>query len=105
MLYVDEALVVKYGGHEDQLSRRVWGLDRLRIRALEKVLASDDLEPGDREAARAVLVEKIRIVLDGARKRGRLDAVRRYEGKLQHWQAGSASGSGRGAESRVRGAG
>jgi len=29
--FVDEPLVVKYGGHEDQLSRQHWGMDRFRI--------------------------------------------------------------------------
>ncbi|MDE2825547.1 MAG: glycosyltransferase family 2 protein, partial [Gemmatimonadota bacterium] len=33
VLYVDEPLLLKYGGHEDQLSRAYWGMDRFRIRA------------------------------------------------------------------------
>ena len=34
------AFIKKYGGHEDQLSRKHWGMDRFRIRAPEKLLAS-----------------------------------------------------------------
>src|SRR5690349_4705242 len=33
-----EPLVVKRGGHTDQLSRSTWGLDRFRVRALKKLL-------------------------------------------------------------------
>ena len=42
VLYLEEPLIVKYGGHEDQLSHSTWGLDRFRIRALEKLLQSED---------------------------------------------------------------
>lgn len=35
---VDAPLIVKNGGHDDQLSRRYWGMDRFRITAMEKHL-------------------------------------------------------------------
>ena len=35
-----QALVIKRGGHADQLSRSVWGMDRFRVRALQKLLRS-----------------------------------------------------------------
>ncbi|MEA3291031.1 MAG: glycosyltransferase family A protein [Pseudomonadota bacterium] len=73
-----EPLVVKHGGHPDQLSRRYWGMDRFRIRALCKLLDSGVPRPGDRQAVLATLAEKIDIFALGARKRGRLEQVRRY---------------------------
>ncbi len=81
ILYLEEPLIVKYGGHEDQLSRRYWGMDRFRIRALEKVIDSGVLSPEDRSAAARVLCEKIDIYLAGARKRGKTEEVARYEQK------------------------
>jgi glycosyltransferase involved in cell wall biosynthesis len=71
VLYVDEQLVVKHGGHDDQLSRKIWGLDRFRIRALIKVLDAGYLDERATIAARRVLEEKARIFAAGARKRGR----------------------------------
>ena len=71
VLYVDRRLVVKHGGHADQLSRTVEALDRYRIRALEKILASDVLGPEDRRAAEATLAEKAAIYAKGALKRAR----------------------------------
>jgi glycosyltransferase involved in cell wall biosynthesis len=79
VLLVDEPLVVKYGGHADQLSRKHWGMDRFRIRALVKILESGGLDDGDADAARATLIEKIGIVLRGLRKRGRGDDINEYE--------------------------
>ena len=33
VLYLQDKLIKKYGGHDDQLSRQYWGMDRFRIRA------------------------------------------------------------------------
>ncbi len=81
VLLVDEPLVVKHGGHADQLSRTVRGLDRYRIRALQKILESGALGPADRRAALEVLLEKTAIFAAGAAKRGRVDEARRYEAR------------------------
>mgnify|MGYP001548216608 CR=1 FL=1 len=78
VLFVDVPLTVKYGGHEDQLSRRHWGMDRFRVRALEKLLASGQLGEDDRAAAAATLVEKARILACGALKRGKTDRAAHY---------------------------
>jgi glycosyltransferase involved in cell wall biosynthesis len=79
VLFVDEPLVIKYGGHKDQLSKRYWGMDRWRIRALEKIIESGVLGADDRRAAARVLLEKLDVYLEGARKRGKSDEVDRYE--------------------------
>ncbi len=73
-----EPAVVKRGGHKDQLSRG-WGLDRFRIRAIEKILRAGGLEPDRRAAARAVLRRKCRIYASGCRKRGRPGEAESYE--------------------------
>jgi glycosyltransferase involved in cell wall biosynthesis len=79
VLFLDEALTIKYGGHDDQLSRRYWGMDRFRIRAIEKILSGDVLSADDRAAAISVLIEKIDVYLEGARKRERAEEVCMYE--------------------------
>ncbi|MGB5296585.1 MAG: glycosyltransferase [Thermoanaerobaculia bacterium] len=86
VLYVDEPLVVKHGGHEDQLSRQVWGLDRFRIQALEKVIDSGHLNEADWQASVAMLLKKIEIYLEGTRRRGRREEAAQYERRLQHWR-------------------
>lgn len=81
VLYVDEPLLVKYGGHPDQLSRRYWGMDRFRIRALEKILESGQLDAKATRATARVLIEKIDVYLAGARKRDKRGEVATYEAK------------------------
>ena len=82
VLYADEALLIKHGGHADQLSRRYWGMDRFRIRALEKIVASSTLNAENHAAAKAMLLEKISIVLQGADKRDNTELADIYRGKL-----------------------
>jgi len=84
VLLVDEKLTIKYGGHPDQLSRKLWGMDRFRLDALEKVLASGYLDEEMRKAAETTLRSKLEIYLQGARKRGRMSEVRAYEERFAH---------------------
>lgn len=85
VLYCDEPLINKYGGHEDQLSRKHWGMDRFRIQALENILGQGDLKDEDYRAALEVMLGKVRVVLGGARKRDNRELVELYEGLLDQW--------------------
>ena len=67
---IPEPLVIKRGGHADQLSHSVWGMDRFRVIALQKLLRSD-ISRARREAVVDVLRRKVRILAQGARKRGK----------------------------------
>ena len=82
VLYVDRPLLRKYGGHDDQLSRKHWGMDRFRVQALRDLLAAGNLSESDRQAALASLREKCRILITGARKRGNSEIVTQYEALL-----------------------
>ncbi len=82
VVYLDEPLIVKYGGHADQLSHKYWGMDRFRIAALLKILASDALGEREQAAAQAMLASKIAIYAHGARKRGKHAEAERYEQRL-----------------------
>jgi glycosyltransferase involved in cell wall biosynthesis len=84
--YIDEALIVKTGGHDDQLSRRFWGLDMLRIYALEKILAGGGLSPERARAVMEEIVKKGRVVLGGAKKRGNDPAVQYYEDMVERYE-------------------
>lgn len=79
VLFVEEALTVKHGGHDDQLSRKYRGMDRYRIRAIEKVLEDGVLDPVNHQAARRMLRTKIDIYITGVRKRGRQAEVAMLE--------------------------
>ena len=76
---VDAALVVKHGGHADQLSRRYWGMDRFRVRSLANLLSGEELQREQRDAAVRVLARKCAVLAKGARRRGRMAEAQSYE--------------------------
>lgn len=87
VLYVDDALVLKFGGHEDQLSRAHWGMDRFRIQALENLIRNCVLDEDALAAAVSTLCYKIDIYVNGALKRKKLDQADIYSEKKRYYQA------------------
>ena len=85
--HVPRPLVIKYGGHADQLSRRYWGMDRFRIRALEKLLDAGDLTPQQEGQCLEELLKKTTVYLQGVRRRGREQEAGIYAGKLARARA------------------
>lgn len=66
--YIDQPLIKKHGGHEDQLSARFWGMDRFRIRAMYRLFQQDVLNEEQREMTLSMLRRKLEILLKGAVK-------------------------------------
>ena len=79
VLYIDAPLLKKYGGHEDQLSRQHWGMDRFRVQSLVKLLNSGVLEDDQDQLVRVTLLEKAKILRNGAEKRGKIERAEYYE--------------------------
>jgi glycosyltransferase involved in cell wall biosynthesis len=74
-------LVVKRGGHRDQLSHSIWGMDRYRVQSLRKLL-DNGLSGEKREWVMEALKRKISVLCQGARKRGKEYEATAYEGIL-----------------------
>ena len=85
VLYVDEALITKYGGHDDQLSRKYWGMDRFRIQALNKIISETKLNDSDRQAVIKIMIKKINIYMAGAEKHGNTEHVDEFEKILKKY--------------------
>jgi glycosyltransferase involved in cell wall biosynthesis len=78
ILYIDKKLVIKYGGHADQLSRKHWGMDRFRIYSLEKILNSGSLNLEQQDATLNELKKRLEIFISGAQKRGKNNEVKKF---------------------------
>lgn len=79
VIFLEEKLIVKRGGHPGQLSTTHWGLDRFRVAALTKLLQQNDLSSSQREAVLKELRIKCSIIANGARKRGNEEMARLCE--------------------------
>ena len=83
--FLDSPLVLKYGGHSDQLSKKFWGMDRFRIKSLEKNLKNEYFSKSQKINVLDTLIEKLTIVSGGALKRGNKEIFKKYNDKLQDW--------------------
>ena len=86
VLFVDEPLTIKYGGHTDQLSKKYWGMDRFRVVALEKILSQGKLTEENFFVAHESLLARLKIVYEGAKKRKNIDIEELYLQKIQQWK-------------------
>jgi glycosyltransferase involved in cell wall biosynthesis len=79
IFFIDRKLIIKRGGHPDQLSHRFWGNDRFRVMALEKLLSEPYLKPEEREWVLREMKKKCQILSKGFFKRGNEPEGRRYQ--------------------------
>ncbi len=71
IMLIDEPFIKKYGGHKDQLSTKMWGNDRFRLRSIHNLLQSGKLNNAQMLEAKRVFTKKCVIVAGGCLKRGR----------------------------------
>ena len=79
VFFIDKKMIIKRGGHSDQLSNRSWGNDRYRVIALEKLLSEPSVGPEERELVLKEMKKKCQILSQGFLKRGNEVEARRYE--------------------------
>jgi len=79
---ISRPLVVKRGGHPDQLSRQYWGMDRFRVQALEKAL-SLPLEPWQRKRVEEEILKKCQVLVKGFKKRKNWFEAERYRALIR----------------------
>ena len=78
---VDKKLITKYAGHEDQLSFKYWGMDRFRVKSLEKLLKSN---LGNKIfEVKNELTKKYALLLKGALKHDKTLDIKIYEKRLK----------------------
>ncbi|HAY74089.1 MAG TPA: glycosyl transferase [Opitutae bacterium] len=86
--WVDQPLTLKFGGHADQLSTTHWGMDRYRIQAMEKVLASEKISEEQTQWVLETLVQKCQVLEQGFAKRNKLNEARLYSNKRREFEKG-----------------
>jgi glycosyltransferase involved in cell wall biosynthesis len=84
--FIAEKLIIKRGGHDDQLSHRFWGNDRFRVQALIKLLKEVPLDDGQQRAAMTELLAKCAILEQGFRKREKFEEAAYYHRLKEEYQ-------------------
>jgi len=75
---VDEHLLVRYGGHDDQLSSSIAVLDRFRIRALLGLLYCGELNMDQEALVRKQIIKRASICAKGYGRRGNNERYEQY---------------------------
>lgn len=83
VLFLDQPLLKKYGGHSGQLSEKYWGMDVFRAKALSERIISGDLSPRQERLAIKELARKYRILEKGCGKRGKKTEAANFRSKAR----------------------
>ena len=88
VFFIDKKLIVKRGGHPDQLSNRSWGNDRFRVTALLKMLKGNYLDEKQKQITEQELIRKCRVLVNGYLKRGNIEQGNRYKALMEKYGEG-----------------
>ena len=69
VFFLPEPLIIKYGGHSDQLSRSRWGMDRFRVRSMINIYNSGRLTHQQKSWTAAEIARKGDILARGYQNR------------------------------------
>jgi len=86
ILFIDEPLIIKYGGHDDQLSHSVESIEFFRIKSLENLLDRTELSTNNRVLAIQMIIKKYNIYLSGLVKRKKQSEARQIKEKIKFWK-------------------
>jgi len=86
ILFIDEPLIIKYGGHDDQLSHSVESIEFFRIKSLENLLDRTELSTSNRVLAIQMIIKKYNIYLSGLVKRKKQSEARQIKEKIKFWK-------------------
>ena len=81
---IDEPLIIKYGGHQGQLSYSIESIENHRIKALEYLIL-ENLDRKNKRHAIQMLLSKLNIYLKGLVNRKKNDEIAVYEEKIKVW--------------------
>jgi len=86
ILFIDEPLINKYGGHSDQLSKSVKGIEAYRIKSLENLLSNTKLIKDYKVLTIKMLITKLDIYKKGLLKRHKTNELLKINRKIKFWK-------------------
>jgi glycosyltransferase involved in cell wall biosynthesis len=87
---IEQKLLIKRGGHEDQLSSKYWGMDRFRVVALLKLLREPSLGEERRVQVIEMMQTKCGILIQGFAKRGKIKEAEYYRSLKKKYSGGES---------------
>ena len=85
IFFINRKLIIKRGGHPDQLSQKSWGNDRCRVIALEKLLSEPYIGSEEREMILNEMKKKCSVLYKGFLKRRNEMEARHYQEMMRRY--------------------
>lgn len=73
--FVEEPIIIKYGGYEDQLSKKYKAMDYWRVKALDSIFDSKNIKESSKKKVQESILKKTQILINGYVKHNNLDRV------------------------------
>ena len=83
--FIETPVIKKYGGHEDQLSRKYVAMDYYRVKSLAQFVDSNDITTDEKKLLTDVMSKKCEILMRGFRRHNNMELypeVEQLAGKL-----------------------
>ncbi len=79
---IDLPLLIKHGGHENQLGFKYWGMDRFRVKSLQKNYHNIKNDK-QKKLIKNMLIKKLELLIIGAKKYNRFEMIEKYKKELK----------------------
>jgi len=77
--FLSEALVIKHGGHQDQLSTQYIAMDSFRIKSLFELYQQEDIKKKNKIIIAEVIKRKANILLKGYKKYNKIELLKELQ--------------------------
>lgn len=77
--FIEEPLITKYGGHDDQLSRKYFAMDYWRVKSMYRLLTNGELSEVQAQKIVEKILEKAQILMNGYKKHNNLENYNEIE--------------------------
>lgn len=84
--YVSSPQIIKYGGHDDQLSRKYFAMDYFRAKSIAWILKNMTINKTQHEEAKKVLLKKCEILLKGYQKHQNFENYQEVDALYNAWK-------------------
>ena len=86
IFFLNEPLIIKHGGHDDQLSQQFIAIDRFRVKALLKALDNLPLSSNQYQKTVSMLIDKCSILVNGYKKRTKHKESQYYQSIIDQYR-------------------
>jgi glycosyltransferase involved in cell wall biosynthesis len=84
--FIQDPLIIKYGGHDDQLSAQYKAMDYYRVKSIDWILDQNKIDSLNFDKAKEVLQKKCKILLKGYQKHKNLKDYHEVLAILKKWE-------------------